>query len=196
MFRQEFLEEETIGLIPAQGYQPARKYSLMALQWLAWVHHQTGDRILHALNGGEQKIDGNYVDGYNPSKRTIYEFHGCVWHGCSKCYLPDTLNPVNETSMRDLLEGTVRKIERFRKLGYTVQVLWECEFHQQLATNPEMKDFVRNLNLDTPLEPRHGFFGGRTNAVSLYKEVADDEKIHYVDLLPCTHGPTSIVKFL
>ena len=181
VFRQEFLEEETIGLIPAQGYQPARKYSLMALQWLAWVHHQTGDRILHALNGGEQKIDGNYVDGYNPSKRIIYEFHGCVWHGCSKCYLPDTLNPVNETSMRDLLEGTVRKIERFRKLGYTVQVLWECEFHQQLATNPEMKDFVRNLNLDTPLEPRHGFFGGRTNAVSLYREVADEEKIHYVD---------------
>ena len=48
----------------------------MALQWLAWVHHQTGDRILHALNGGEEKIDGNYVDGYNPSKRIIYEFHG------------------------------------------------------------------------------------------------------------------------
>lgn len=95
------------------------------------------------------------MDGYNPSKRTIYEFHGCVWHGCSKCYLPDTLNPVNETSLGDLLEGTVRKIEYFRKLGYTVQVLWECEFHQQLATNPEMKDFVRNLNLDTPLEPRH-----------------------------------------
>ena len=181
VLRQEFLEEETIGLIPAQGYQPGRKYSLMALLWLAWVHHQTCDRILHALNGGEQKIDGNYVDGYNPSKRKIYEFHGCVWHGCSKCYLPDTLNPVNETSMRDLLEGTVRKIERFRKLGYTVQVLWECEFHQQLATNPEMKDFVRNLSLDTPLEPRHGFLGGRTNAVSLYKEVADDEKIHHVD---------------
>ena len=64
---------------------------------------------------------------------------------------------------------------------YTVQVLWECEFHQQLATYPEMKDFVRNLNLDTPLEPRHGFFGGHTNAVSLYKEIADEEKIHYVD---------------
>ena len=76
VFRQEFLAEETIGLIPAQGYHPARKYSLIALQWLAWVHHQTGDRILHALNGGEQKINGNYVDGYNPSKRIIYEFHG------------------------------------------------------------------------------------------------------------------------
>ena len=83
--------------------------------------------------------------------------------------------------MRDLLEGTVRRIERFRKLGYTVQVLWECEFHQQLASNPEMIDFVRNLNLDPLLEPRHGFFGDRTNAVSLSKEVADKEKIHYVD---------------
>ena len=35
VFRQEFLEEDTIGLIPAQGYQPTRKYSVIALQWLA-----------------------------------------------------------------------------------------------------------------------------------------------------------------
>ena len=54
VFRQNFLKENTIGLILSQGYQPARKYSIMALNWLAWVHHQTGDRILHALNGGEQ----------------------------------------------------------------------------------------------------------------------------------------------
>ena len=78
MFRQEFLEESTIGLILPQGYHPARKYSIMALQWLAWIHHQTGDRILHALNGGEQKIDGNFVDGFDPAKKTIYEFEGWV----------------------------------------------------------------------------------------------------------------------
>ena len=81
----------------------------MALQWLAWTHHQKGDRILYALNGGEQKIDDNYVDGFDPAKSTIYEFEGCFWPGCSKCYMPDTLNPVNETSMADLLEETTRK---------------------------------------------------------------------------------------
>ena len=43
-------------------------------KWLAWVHQQTGDRILHALNGGEQRIDGSYVDGYDPLRKTIYEF--------------------------------------------------------------------------------------------------------------------------
>ena len=78
VFRQQFLEEDTIGLIPAQGYQPARKYSVIALQWLAWVHHQSGDRILHALNGGEQRIDGNFVDGYDPVKKIICEFMGCM----------------------------------------------------------------------------------------------------------------------
>ena len=135
VFRQEFLEEDINGLIPAQGYQPARKYSVMALQWLAWIHHQSGDRILHALNGGEQRIDNNYVDSYDPTKMIL-------WHGCRKCYLPDTVNPVNDTSMEDLLEGTIRKIERFKRLGYQVEVKWECEFKQELATNSEMKSFV------------------------------------------------------
>ena len=146
-----------------------------------WVHHQTGDRILHALNGGEQRIDGNYVDGYNPEKTTIYEFMGCLWHGCSRCYLHNTMNPVNDTSMEDLLEGTIRKVEHFKNLGFQVEVKWECEFKQELTTNPEMKSFVESLKFDTPLEPRHAFFGGRTNAICLHKEVNENEKIHYVD---------------
>lgn len=48
----------------------------------------------------------------------------------SKCYMPDILNLVNDTSMKNMLEGTFRKIERFRKLSYTVQVLWECKSRQ------------------------------------------------------------------
>ena len=181
VFRQEFLEEDTIGLIPPQGYQPARRYSVMALKWLAWVHQQTGDRILHALNGGEQRIDGSYVDGYDSLKKTVYEFMGCMWHGCDKCYMPDTLNPINGTTMENLKEGTIRKIERLKNLGYKVVIQWECAFLQQLEINPDMKAFVQNLNFDTPLEPRHAFFGGRTNAVCLHKKVSDGEKIHYVD---------------
>lgn len=144
---------------------------------MSWVYHQTGNRILHALNGGEQRIDGNFIDGYDPQRKTIYEFMGCMWHGCDKCYMPNTLNPVNDTSMENLLEGTVRKIERFKKLGYHVEVKWECEFKQELTMNAAMKSFVDSLKFDTPLKPRDG----RTNAVCLYREVAKDEKIHYVD---------------
>ena len=32
-----------------------------------------GDRILHALNGGEQKIDSNFVDSFDPAKKSIHE---------------------------------------------------------------------------------------------------------------------------
>ena len=44
-----------------------------------------------------------------------------------------------------------------------------------------MKTFVQNRKFETPLEPRHAFFGGRTNAVCLHKEASEGEKIHYVD---------------
>ena len=44
-----------------------------------------------------------------------------------------------------------------------------------------MKVFIQSLKFDTPLEPCDGFFGGRTNAVCLYKEVSEDAEIHYVD---------------
>ena len=118
---------------------------------------------------------------YDPQRKTIYECIGDIWDGCDKCYMPDTLNPVNETSMENLLEGTICKIERFKKLGYNVEVKWECEFKQELTMNAAMKSFVDNLRFDTLLEPRDAFFGGRTNAVCLYREVAEDEKIHYVD---------------
>ena len=90
------------------------------------------------------------------------------------------MNPVNGTSKEDLLVGTIRKIERFRKLGFRVEVKWECEFKQEQTTNSEMKSFVESFKFDAPLEPRQAFFGGRTNAVCLHKEVNENEKIHYI----------------
>ena len=26
------------------------------------------------------------VDGFNEAKNMVYQFHGCYWHGCQKCY--------------------------------------------------------------------------------------------------------------
>ena len=41
----------------------------------------------HALNGGEKLITGiGHVDGYSKTLNKIWEFDGCFWHGCSKCY--------------------------------------------------------------------------------------------------------------
>ena len=117
----------------------------MALKWPAWVHQQTGDRILHTLNRGEQRIDGSYVDGYDPLKKTVYKFMGCMWHSCDKCYMPDTLNPINGTTMENLKEGTIGKIERLKNLAYNIVIQCECAFLQQLGVNSDMKAFCTKL---------------------------------------------------
>ena len=75
------------------------------------VAHQTGNHILHALNGGEQRINGHYVDGYDPERRVIYEFMGCLWHGCKKCYLPETINPVTTTTTTRATSAELRALK-------------------------------------------------------------------------------------
>ena len=44
------------------------------------------DFIRHAHNGGEVRVAGHLVDGYDESTNTVYEFHGCLWHRCTTCF--------------------------------------------------------------------------------------------------------------
>jgi hypothetical protein len=43
-----------------------------------------------------------------------------------------------------------------------------------------MQQYFDNYNLTDPLEPRHTFYGGRTNATNLFHECKDDEEIRYI----------------
>ena len=66
-------------------------------------------RILYAMNGGEQRIDGHYVVGFDSNNNVICELMGCLWHGCTKCFLPYAMNPVNDNSMEGLRGGPSAK---------------------------------------------------------------------------------------
>ena len=39
---------------------------------------------MRARRGISVKIGGKkiFVDGYEPKTRTIFQYHGCKWHGC------------------------------------------------------------------------------------------------------------------
>ena len=89
---------------------------------------ETGNHIHHALcgHGGERVIrdsNGNEVckvDGYEPTTKTIYQYHGCKWHGCT-C-LP------NRTNADENQYVTTKGMEKFFKgRGYNVVSVWECE---------------------------------------------------------------------
>lgn len=75
VFRSNYLEEETIGIVPHGGYSRAEKQSIKAIKWLKWVSHSEKIQIRHARNMGEQKILTYKVDGIH--KSTVYEFYGC-----------------------------------------------------------------------------------------------------------------------
>lgn len=101
-----------MGLILSQGYPNEKKYSIKAVRWIQSIALNGNTYIHHALNGREKQIHGVYVDGYNPKTKTIYEFQGCLWHGCATCYTDrNVVNPYNCQRMKTLLEQTRAKTD-------------------------------------------------------------------------------------
>ena len=85
------MEPKTIAMEPPHGWGGLKTLqSKIAFQWLYYQDQQLGGNcIKHVRSGGEQfikvKRGKGKVDGYDTSTKTVYEFHGCEFHGCRKC---------------------------------------------------------------------------------------------------------------
>ena len=204
-WRKKLLPKNTIAVEPPPGWHGARTTtSLKARQWLAWQEHLLrmststtsradelqADRIRHSCNGGEVRVltpvQSYFVDGYDDSTQTVYEFHGCLWHGCPNCF-PDRTkySKLNrDRTFQEMYEATRAKENIIRTSGYTLKVLWECQWDWLVKEDVDLQAFLSNLELVKPLEPRDAFFGGRTNAASLYHKTDTEvgEEIKYVDV--------------
>ena len=95
-------------------------------------------------HGGERQILGARVDGYHPESKTVFQFHGCLWHGCEKCYPEERQKPVQQKtrqgkviprldtekqpmSRKTAYELTLLRTQFLRKEGYRVVEKWEHE---------------------------------------------------------------------
>jgi hypothetical protein len=127
------------------------------------------------------------VDGYCSETNEVFEFQGCYYHGCPKCYKIDRNDPLYDDPSQTLHlrhESTVAKIEKLKNLNFIVHEMWECQFRQLLKETPEIDTFTKSHPLlsFTPLNPRDAFYGGRTENTQLYHDIKDGEKIKYVDV--------------
>ena len=176
----------SIASEPVRGWKNRINQSNVALEWLTWCQQQQPQNIQHAGNAGEVRIPGTHfhVDGFDSSTNTVYEFHGCFWHGCPRCYpnRHETHLRHYDRTMQDVYKTTQQKIQQLREQGYTVVEMWECEWDRLKDTNQEIQSFVENLAFTEPLIPRDAFCGGRTNATKLYHRVTPNQKIHYIDV--------------
>lgn len=210
LFRRQFLKPNTMGVIPKNGYRATDVQSKIATQWLIYEETARGIDIQHSVKQRETKIDGIKVDGYCPETLQIFEFQGCYFHGCPKCYSnvarDDTLHEDSTDCFNARYERTVQKVARLRQKGYEVIEMWEHEFQDVLKKDPVLQLKLENhpLLVYAPLEPRDAFYGGRTGNTRSFYQCKPGEKIKYVDvcsLYPwvCKHGrfpighPTAIL---
>ena len=157
---------------------------MVAYRWLSFVSHKQSVYIQHGRNVGERREGPYFLDGCCEETRTAYEFHGCFYHGCPKCFPADTHNPVSGLTMHELYERTQVKTMFLKQRGWQVVAMWECEFRDFLQRDAEAKEYVEGLkDIVDPLNPRDGFYGGRVNVMKLLvkTEANPTTKIKYID---------------
>ena len=180
IYRAEHMPELHIAVVK----ENRQNFSKSSLEWLEYVSQTKGIPIRHACNGGEYQVGGKYfVDGYHEASKTVYQFHGCHWHGCTKCFQPETEHPERGKSMQQLYEETKSMTKKIRKLGFQVVEMWEHDWNK-LKRDKEVKKYIEHVDSHavTPLDPRDAFFGGRTDARKLYYKFKEGEVGKYVDI--------------
>lgn len=99
----------------------------------------------HVRSGGEVKVltpaEEYYVDGFDESTNTVYEFHGCYSHGCPTCFPKQRdvrRNCHLDRTVQEVYEATLHKSAILRATGYNVIEKWECEFEKEKETNLQL----------------------------------------------------------
>lgn len=162
-------------------------YSKVSIEWLEYVSHKTGQKILHARNnqGKEVKIGRYKVDGFSPETNTAYEFNGCIFHGCPICYR-DRSQLINSQSMDMRYKRTLQKGRDIKEAGYKLVYIWEHNWNKMKRKRESIQQFLKDNkeridNYPGPLNAKDAFFGGRTEVFKLLYKFKEGEHGKYVD---------------
>ena len=130
-------------------YGGNKKFSYAACQWIEKQSELIGRHIHHALcgHGGEYYVhlyagkEKNShareipVDGYEPESNTIFQYHGCKWHGCPCRKEGNSLEEeriAEERSAEQRYAKTIELEKKMKEQGFKIVSVWECE-------KPELK---------------------------------------------------------
>ena len=118
-------------------YGGRKNFSYAACQWIEKQSELIGKHIHHALcgHGGEfcvevkdeerDWVEDIPVDGYEPESKTIFQYHGCKWHGCPCQKERNSLEEKRYTKTIDLEK-------KMKEQEFNLISVWECE-------KPELK---------------------------------------------------------
>ncbi|XP_066248831.1 uncharacterized protein [Euwallacea similis] len=199
IYRSNYLQENMLGPLLSVDLALSRsRYTrhsdALSLYHRLDLHVFSGEVWNHALNGGEVIICGAKVDGFNETTNTVYHYHGCFWHGCTKCYQEDTVNTVNKETMGDFYKKTKERNKQITDASYKLVQMWECKWIKSKDYKNTLNETLHMVEL---LNPRDAFYGGRTNACKLkikakmlrYIDVCSlYPSVQYFDYYPVAHS--------
>ena len=120
---QEMPTGSPIRRCAVNNFKPkfSEKFGRLAWGYLEYVSYVNGNYIQHMFNQGEKRVGqhGLPVDGFCELTNTVYQFHGCVFHG-HKCNLTSGMevNPLSNVDLKVLHIETQKKEEYIKALGY------------------------------------------------------------------------------
>lgn len=121
----------------------------MSLEWMSYLTKLQSIHIEHKFNVGEKKVGqhGIPVDGFCEATNTVYQFHGCLFHGCplKDCNIVKnrTHNPVNGKLLTVLQKDTVLKEEYIKKLGFHLVTIYECRWQEFKKESQTCRSFIK-----------------------------------------------------
>ncbi|KAK3705281.1 hypothetical protein QZH41_008170 [Actinostola sp. cb2023] len=128
----------------------------MATEWLEREAEQRKITIRHQVNDTEKRIGERRlpVDGFHGPSQTVFQFHGCYWHG-HDCTLNQgkEMNETRKKPLSELRTETEANTEYIQDHGYEVVEVWECEWRRIKKTNPSVKQFL-NSKFQRPLDTK------------------------------------------
>ena len=128
--------------------------SRMATEWLEWKAHEGGIFIRHQMNNTEKRIGERKipVDGFHGPSQTVFQFHGCWWHG-HICHLTKgkEMNEKRKRPMAELREETKETSKYIKDQGYHLVEIYECQWRRIKKTNSQVQQFL-NSKFNRPLD--------------------------------------------
>ena len=127
-------------------------YGRLAYEWMEYMSLKFNDQIRHKYNHGEIRLGQHNlpVDGFHKHSNTVFQFHGCLFHGCPKSDCNKTkghlINPINGKAFTTLYQDTIEKENYLRCLGYNVLTIFECEWEYIKKESQTIHKFVVTLN--------------------------------------------------
>lgn len=136
-----------------EGFKPEKRDKYMiAFHWLDWLNETQSLTIQHKLNRGKEKKIGPYpVDGYDEHTNTVYQFHGCYWHG-HRCWMTKSQHGKEkwEATATKRSRKTKEVTQYLESKGYRVVEMRECSFRSNMRFNTKLKAFIDSRQPPTP----------------------------------------------